>query len=130
MQEVNFALKEPCDVCGASMKCFDGCRKNLIKQKHTVQVPIQDKWEGLNTDNSWLADEMVFQPLNTFPELFQFHMMLCNNDKQMARKLAKQQLAAQNAEKEKDMAQQEDAVDGWETVPSRKSKRGHGKWYR
>ncbi len=133
IKPVNFALKEPCKECGNVMKCADGCnggRKNYRKQKHYVQA-VEDTFK-LDTQGKCFDDddEMEFQPLNTFPELFQFHMMLCNNDKQKARKLAKQQLATQNAEKEKDMVQQKEAVDGWETVPSRKSKRGHGKWFR
>lgn len=132
MEVASLGLKEPCDECGAAMKCYDGCRKHLHKQKHTVQAPIQDSWKGLDEDNSWFKDEMEFPPLNTFAQIYAFQLYLCNNDKQMAQMLAKQQLAAQNQEKEMEKVAQQDVDEGWATVPSkkRKNKRGSGNWVR
>jgi hypothetical protein len=127
IKPVNLALKEPCNECGNVMKCIDGCnggRENYTKQKHYVQA-VKDTFT-LDTQGKCFDDydEMDFTPLETFAQLFKFHLMLCNNDKQKARMLAKQQLAAQ------ELGNQQEIADGWETVPSKKSKRGHGKWFR
>ena len=129
---VNLALKEPCNDCGASMKCYDGCRKGLHKQKHAVQAPIHDTWNGLDESSSWMEDEMVFPPLETFAQLFAFHLTLCNNDRRMARMFAKQQFEQQKKEKEMESVAKQETDDGWETVPAKKgkSKRGNGNWVR
>ena len=123
IKPVNLSLKEPCNECGKVMKCVDGCnkgRKHYKKQVHVPKIDAYDNWSGYNSHISWSDDEMEFQPLETFSQLFKFHLKLCNNDRKKASRFAKAQLQQQVLENETKILLAQEINDGWETVKNSK----------
>ena len=126
IRPVNLALKEPCKECGNVMKCVDGCnknRKNYKKQMHVPKVDAYDNWNGFDSNSNWSDEEMKFEPLETFAELFRFHLNLCNNDRKKASRFAKAQLHQQKVEKEQQYLTAQEINDGWNTVKTSKRSR-------
>jgi len=126
IKPVNLALKEPCQECGKVMKCVDGCnkdRKNYKKQVHLPRVDCYDNWSGLDSNSTWSDDEMQFEPLETFSQLFKFHLKICNNDRKKASRFAKAQLLQQKVENEQKILLSQEITDGWETVKTSKRSR-------